>query len=162
MIESVEGWRWGLFALLAAAAVGDIRALRIPNALPLAILALLAVGLVANGAPIGDYRSAALSGLIGLAVGYVFFAVGLMGGGDGKLFAASAAWFPAGALLGVGLLVSIAGVLVAVAALAARAVGRMSTTAQGGAIKAALKTKVPYGVAIAIGVIVAAHLSSLG
>ena len=162
MIESVEGWRWGLFALLAAAAVGDIRALRIPNALPLAILALLAVALVAHGAPIGDYRSAALSGLIGLAVGYAFFAVGLMGGGDGKLFAASAAWFHAGALLGVSLLVSMAGVLVALAALAVRAVGRMSTTAHGGGVKAALKTKIPYGVAIAIGVIVAAQLPSIG
>lgn len=162
MIESVEGWRWILFALLAAAAVSDIRALRIPNILPLAILASLAVALIANGAPIGDYRSAAKSGLIGLAVGYAFFAFGLMGGGDGKLFAASAAWFNAGALLGVSLLVSIAGVVVALAALAARAVARRSTTAEGGAVRSALKTKVPYGVAIAIGTIVAAQLPMLG
>ncbi len=85
-----------------------------------------------------------------------------MGGGDGKLFAASAAWFNAGALLGVGLLVSMAGVVVALAALAARAIGKMSPTSKDCAIRPAFKTKVPDGVAIAIGVIVAAQPPSLG
>lgn len=160
MIEGAQDWRWILYALLVVAAIGDIRSLRIPNALPLSIVAALFCILALTSAPAEDFAKAALSGLIGLAVGYGFFAARLMGGGDGKLFAAAATWFTAGALLSVGLWVSIAGIGVALAALAVRT---MRAAAQGaGDGPPPLKTPVPYGVAIAAGVIIAAQTPMIG
>lgn len=159
MIEGAQDWRWLLFALLVAAAIGDVRSYRIPNALPLAIVGALFVALVVTSAPAEAYVKAATSGAIGLGIGYAFFMVGLMGGGDGKLFAAAASWFSAGALLSVGLWVSLAGVIVALAALAIRAVRPKS--AGGPAAVPTLKTPVPYGVAIAAGVIAAAQMPTL-
>lgn len=152
MIESIENWRWLLFALLAAAALSDMLSMKIPNALPVIIASSSALILLASKAPASDFGAAALSGLIGLGVGYGFYALGIMGAGDGKLFAAAATWFTTGALLPVGLLVSLAGVAVALVLLAARYLrGLNANDRNGGAFKAALKTPVPYGVAIALG-----------
>lgn len=159
MIESAHDWRWLLYALLVAAAIGDIRSLRIPNIFPLAIVGALIAALLAASAPADAYFKAAISGAIGFSVGYAFFALGLMGGGDGKLFAAAATWFGAGALLSVGLWVSVAGIFVALAALVARS-GSMKA-GDAGAARPALKTPIPYGVAIAAGVIIAAQSPAL-
>lgn len=156
MIEGAQDWRWLLYALLVIAAIGDIRSLRIPNILPIAIVATLVVALMATAAPPDDFVKAATSGLIGLAIGYGLFAARLMGGGDGKLFAAAAAWFSAEALLSVGLWISIAGIVVALAALVVRSLRRASRS---DAVETpTMKTPIPYGVAIAAGVIIAAHV----
>lgn len=163
MIEIVENWRWLLYALLAAAAASDMRSLRIPNALPVAIALSAAIVLFIGKASPADYVTAASSGLIGLGVGYAFYALGLMGAGDGKLFAAAATWFTAGALLFAGLWVSLAGVAVALAMLAVRTLRNMSSSERvSAAVKGALKTPVPYGVAIALGFIAAAQQSVAG
>lgn len=163
MIESVCDWRWLLYALLAAAALSDIRTMRIPNALPLGVVGALIVALAANSAPAEDYAAAALSGLIGLGVGYLFFTLRIMGGGDGKLFAATACWFGASALLGLGLWISIAGLFVGLAALAARALrARASSAEGGGSVVSALKAPAPYGVAIALGSVFAAEAPLFG
>jgi len=156
VIESIENWRWLLFAMLAAAALSDVRSLKIPNAFPLIIAASSALILLVSGAPASDFGAAALSGLIGLGVGYIFYALGLMGAGDGKLFAAAATWFTTGALLPVSLLVSLAGVAIALILLAARFLRGLNTNVQkGGSLKTAMRTPVPYGVAIALGFIAA-------
>jgi Flp pilus assembly protein protease CpaA len=85
-----------------------------------------------------------------------------MGAGDGKLFAA-ATWFTAGALLAAGLWAALAGVAVALAMLTVRALRRMSSSERvGAAVKGALKTPVPYGVAIALGFVAAAQQSVAG
>lgn len=163
MIETIEDWRWLLYALLAAAAVSDIRSLKIPNALPIAIAASSALILFAGGAAPVDYGTAAFSGLIGLGVGYAFYAFGLMGAGDGKLFAAAATWFSAGTLLPVSLFVSLAGVALALALLAIRTMRGLRTADSVGApLKSALRTPVPYGVAIAFGFVAAAQQSLAG
>lgn len=163
MIEAVEDWRWLLYALLLAAAFSDIRSLKIPNALPVLIAASSAVILFAGKAAPADYGTAALSGLIGLGVGYAFYAFGLMGAGDGKLFAAAATWFTAGALLPISLFVSLAGVAVALGLLLVRTLRGLSASDRaGGALKSALRTPVPYGVAIALGFVAAAQQSVAG
>ncbi len=159
MIESAYDWRWALYALLLAAAVGDIRSMRIPNFIPLSIVAALVTALAAASAPADAYAKAAVSGLVGLAIGYGFFALRLMGGGDGKLFAAAATWFTAGALLSVGLWVSISGIAVALAALMVRTLRRASQAEHSG--PSPMKTPIPYGVAIAAGVIIAAQTPPL-
>lgn len=158
MIDSAYDWRFLLYALLVAAAASDLRSMRIPNALPIAVVAALVGALLLAGAPPDAFRDAALSGLIGLFVGYALFRLRLMGGGDGKLFAASAAWFGSGALLAVGFFVSLAGIVVALLALVARS---SALAKQPASVRAALKTPVPYGVAIALGVVIAAEFSAL-
>lgn len=87
-----------MLALLAWAAIHDVRTRRIPNLLTL-ILALS--GLVLNAASIGPVSlSQACLGLLagfGLTVG--LFAIGAVGGGDVKLLAGIGAWLgPAGVL----------------------------------------------------------------
>ncbi len=160
MIESIEDWRSLLFALLTAAASSDIRALKIPNIVPVGVALSAALALFAAKAPPADYATAASSGLIALGVGYAFYAFKLMGAGDGKLFAAGATWFSTGALLSVGLWVSLTGVALALVMLAVRTLRDISSpNPVGGGLKTALKTPVPYGVAIAIGFIAAAQQS---
>jgi prepilin peptidase CpaA len=84
-----------LCALLAAACVSDLRARRIPNKL---VLLAAVVGFVF--AVIGrgwlDGMTRAGGGLVtGLAIWFPFFAFGMLGAGDVKLFAASATFLGA-------------------------------------------------------------------
>lgn len=129
-----------LFALTGAFL--DIRTRRIPNWLNAAFLVsgLVLVTLL-SGWQVG------LSGLghfaAALVVAMGIFALKLWGGGDAKFYAASAAWFPLNA--GVGLFVSIAmaGLVVALVWLLIFKLG-------GRKLKRGDKV-MPYGVAIAAG-----------
>lgn len=103
-----------MLALLAWAAVHDVRTRRIPNLLTL-ILALS--GLVLNATPVGPV-TLAQSGLglltgFGLTIG--LFAIGAVGGGDVKLLAGIGAWlgpmnvlyiFLARAVIGMGIVLA--------------------------------------------------------
>ena len=144
MHELIGAWRYALYALLVYAAVRDIRAFIIPNFVSIAALAVLAVALIAGGASGETWKNAAISGAIALAIGYGLFATGLMGAGDGKLFAATAAWFAPFALLELGLIISIAGCILSIVALGVAA-------ARPDRKRPLLRTKIPYGVAIAAG-----------
>jgi prepilin peptidase CpaA len=148
MHELIGIWRYALYALLLYAAARDIRAFIIPNFVSVAILAVLAFVLFSTGAKPDAWKNAAISGGIALAIGYGLFAAGLMGAGDGKLFAATAAWFAPFALLELGLMISIAGCAVSLIALAIAAARRNRD-------RPLLRTKIPYGVAIAAGAIIA-------
>ena len=158
MIEPLYPWRALLFAFLIVAAIIDVRSYRIPNALALLTFIAAIVLLLAVGAPRAAFGQAMVSGLIGLAVGYALFALGVMGGGDGKLFGAVAAWFGLGALVDLGFWISLSGVGVALFALFVRMVARKARlTSNAGNGKNILKTPIPYGVAIAAGAIIAAQ-----
>jgi prepilin peptidase CpaA len=99
VFESLDDWRALVAAvgqatflvLVAAAAIGDVRARRIPNRLNL-VLALLgvAVACVTHG------RSGLLTACgavgVGLLVWFPVYALGLVGAGDAKFVAAAAAW----------------------------------------------------------------------
>lgn len=77
--------------LLGAAAVCDLRAFRIPNILPLLLLAGgLAFALIRSGAD----ASWPVSLAIMIVAGAVLFAFRLMGGGDAKLLMSMAVWIP--------------------------------------------------------------------
>ena len=80
-----------LLALLAWAAVVDLRERRIPNWLTLlAILGGIAQSFCAHGTV--SPLNSALGILAGAAVPFVLFAIGAMGGGDVKLMAGVGAW----------------------------------------------------------------------
>jgi prepilin peptidase CpaA len=139
------GISWILIVLLAAAlvvaAIGDWRSRMIPNRLNAAI-ALLAIPFWwANGlslwpdAVVQIGVAALVFGLFALA-----FRFGAMGGGDVKLVAALSLWLPAGAVLKLLVIMSIAGGLLTVAMLIRQRVAR-----PGGELE------IPYGIAIAFG-----------
>jgi prepilin peptidase CpaA len=139
-----------LTALLLAACVTDVRARRIPNALVLAVVGAAfarAALVVWAGTPdaglaagLGD---AALGAVAGLALWLPLYAVGAFGAGDVKLFAAAAAWLGPAGVPSAALYAALAGGVLGLAWLATTRV-----PALGGA-----RPRVPYGVAIAAGVL---------
>ncbi len=78
--------------LLALAAGWDLASYTIPNRLQLALVGVFAVFVFAAGMTPGMLGGHVLAGLFGLAVGFTLFALGYVGGGDAKLFAAVALW----------------------------------------------------------------------
>lgn len=89
---------WAVLSLTLAAAFCDLKSLKIPNILCLAILGLWIVGCVILCVTAGwdTSKSFLLSGLLtgGLAfgVGFIAFALNIMGAGDAKLFAVLGLW----------------------------------------------------------------------
>ena len=130
-----------LAAILIVAAVIDVRTFTISNRLNAAI---------ALGAPL-YWLSLAMNPWPGVAIqlaagGFVFlilagaFYAGLMGGGDVKLAAAIALWFPPGATVKFLMWMAVAGGVLTLGILAWHRIGRRDG-----------RPKIPYGVAIASG-----------
>src|SRR3546814_4520782 len=78
-------------ALLAAAAVEDVRRLIIPNRIPLGIIILYPAYVLSTGAPV-DWVGGSTLAAGALAIGIVLFAFRYAGGGDVKLFVAASLW----------------------------------------------------------------------
>ena len=137
-----------LGALLLAACVTDLRARRIPNAIPLAVLSLFAVSLIL----VPTMREAApehlLSGLVAFVAGFALFAARAMGGGDVKLFAALALFYTLGTLRDLALATAVLGGLLALAYMGRTLIVRRGS---GLALAEARRVKLPYGLAIAGG-----------
>ncbi len=106
-------------ALIAWAAISDLRSYRIPNAVSVGLVTLFSVTGVALGAA---WPSHLLAGLIALGLGLVLYRFDIVGGGDVKLIAAVALWAGADWQVFV-LALSIATMTFALAVLAARKVG---------------------------------------
>ena len=130
-----------LAILLVVAAVVDVRTFTISNGLNAAVALLaplywLSIGLDPwPGMAIQIGVAAAVFALFALA-----FFVGMMGGGDVKLAAALALWFPLGATLKFLVLMSIAGGVLTVLVLLVHRLRKREG-----------RPEIPYGVAIAFG-----------
>lgn len=138
-------------ALLAASAGWDLASFTIPNFLPVALIAMFGVFVMAAGFAPAAIGGHALAGLLGLAIGFALFAFGFIGGGDAKLFAATALWLGFGNLLEYVLITSVIGGALALVLLSARSMPIPATLASQ---KWALrlhdsKGGIPYGVALA-------------
>ena len=132
----------GLFALLLVwAAVRDVQTYRIRNQLVL-VVALLAIPYWwASGLALWpDVAWRVGVAAIVFALLAIGFYIGMMGGGDVKLGAACALWFAPTDVFRFLIIMSLSGALVTLAAIIHHKI-----TGKAG------KTKVPYGVAIAIG-----------
>lgn len=130
-----------LAAALLIAAAGDWRTRTIPNWLNAAI-ALLAIPFWWFSG-LSLWPDAALQIAVAFAVFMLFalaFRLGAMGGGDVKMVAALALWLPAGAVVKLLVIMSLAGGALTLAMLARQRFAR----AQG-------QIEVPYGIAIAFG-----------
>ena len=132
-----------LFPLsLLAAARSDWRTLQIPNRLILVLLAGFPPVALLNSLTASEWLSHLGAAMTLFAAGAGLFALGLWGGGDAKLLPAAGLWLGWQPLPRFLLVMSMTGGLLALLALAMRAVpaGRRHFLAAG---------QLPYGVAIA-------------
>ena len=115
-------------ALLVGAAAWDLTSFTIPNLLP-AVMGLLFFIFAAmafasgNGDPsamLGGFAWHVAAALVSLAAGMALFAVGYVGGGDAKLYAAASLWLGWDMLLEYTLLASLLGGALTLALLALR------------------------------------------
>lgn len=135
----------GLFCiLLIAAAVQDIRTLRISNGLSVGVLLVGLSALIITGSQIWWHHP--LSFAVILFVGILLFNWGWMGGGDVKLFAAAAFAFDLQGLLRLIPAVLVIGGLIGLAFIAARILSGSKALSKD-------RKSLPYGVAIALGAI---------
>jgi prepilin peptidase CpaA len=108
---------WMTFALLVVGTVWDLRKREIPDAIPVALLAL-AVASTALGRSTHGWLPLLLGCGLALAIGMLLFWRGGFGGGDVKLLAALGAVVGPAPLVSLLFYVAIAGGLFAVVALA--------------------------------------------
>ena len=145
-----------LFALpilLAAAAGWDLASFTIPNFINIAVIAVFPLFALAAGLSLETVGLHLLAGFAGLAIGFLFFALGYIGGGDAKLFAGVALWLGFADLMPYALLASVFGGFLTLGLLMLRQWPLPETLARQNWILNLhdAKSGVPYGVALAAG-----------
>jgi prepilin peptidase CpaA len=149
-------------ALVIAAACKDVTSYTIPNGISLALLAAFAPAALVMGLPLHTLGLHLGVGAAALVLGMVMFALRWIGGGDAKLFAAAALWlgWPAGATYGA--YTAVAGGALAIGLLSLRSSWLRPYVIAGPAWVSRLAEPdeaVPYGLAIAVGALLAFPLS---
>jgi prepilin peptidase CpaA len=134
-------------AVLAWASFCDVRSRTIPNWSVLIIAALFAPWALLHWGPSALSMLAAAA--IALVVGVGLYALGMVGAGDAKLFAAVALFAGLGHLLVLVLATALAGGAIALVSLATRPRRALSMIALRG--EGDFGRGVPYGVAISVG-----------
>ncbi|MGL5839173.1 MAG: A24 family peptidase [Sphingorhabdus sp.] len=134
-------------AMLLAAAWSDIRAFRIANYYPFALILIFAAYALLDVAPGVPWWHLAHFA-IALAVGMLVFGIKWIGGGDAKLYAAIAIWFPLATGPLLLLCITISGAVVALFYIAMRKFGVGPN-----ADLARKDRRIPYGVALAVGAV---------
>ena len=140
-------------AALLAAAGWDLASFTIPNFLQAVLLAGFAIFALATGMAFGVLGWHLLAAVIGLAAGFTLFALGIVGGGDAKLFACVALWFGIPDLLGFALIASLFGGALTLIMLAFRQLPLPGPLARQAWLLRLhdRKSGIPYGVALASG-----------
>ena len=145
-----------LFALpilLAAAAGWDLASFTIPNFINIAVIAVFPLFALAAGLSLETVGMHLLAGFAGLAIGFLFFALGYIGGGDAKLFAGVALWLGFADLMPYALLASVFGGFLTLGLLIVRQWPLPAMLARQPWILNLhdAKSGIPYGVALAAG-----------
>jgi prepilin peptidase CpaA len=140
-------------ALLAIAAGWDLASFTIPNFLSLMLILSFALFAVSTHMTLDAASWHMLAGIIGLVAGFALFALGTIGGGDAKLFAAIALWLGFANLLDFTVAASIFGGALALLILGLRHVPLPAfLMSQGWLVRLHdEKSGIPYGVALAAG-----------
>ena len=155
-------------ALLATAAVTDVRARRIPNRL-VVVTALSGLAYALLAAPsLGAVGRALLAGLLGFAIWIPFYALRMLGAGDVKLFAAAGLWLAPLQVVHAALAAALVGGVLSVVGMVAGYGGGLTLLRLTHGLRRpeTLMTQVgnvegktlPYGVAMAVGLAVAGWL----
>jgi prepilin peptidase CpaA len=151
-------------ALVITAALRDATTYTIPNWISVALIAAFVPAALAAGLTAPQVGLHLGIGVAALAMGAGMFALGWIGGGDGKLFAAAGLWLGWPASISYLLVTGLAGGALAVALLGLRSARVRPYVMNGPAWFGRLATpgeNVPYGVAIAVGALSAFPGSSL-
>ncbi|RFC41465.1 MAG: prepilin peptidase CpaA [Verrucomicrobia bacterium] len=152
-------------ALVIVAALKDLTSFTIPNWISLALAAAFVPAALTGAMPWPEFGLHWAVGLGALVAGMVMFALGWIGGGDAKLFAASGLWIGTAAFLPYILVTALAGGGLAVLLVSIRHSYVRAIVPAGPAWVERLrqpKGDAPYGVAIAIGALCAGPLASQG
>ena len=143
----------GFAGLMLAAGISDIRALRIPNRISLAAVLLYPAHVLWAQTPI-DWAGALAVASAALALGFVLFNFRIVGGGDAKLFAATALWAGPELVIPFAFATAIAGGVLAALLWLVHLLPLLGIPAAFPSTAAAAhvgKQPLPYGVAIALG-----------
>ena len=149
-------------ALVLVAAARDATSFTIPNWVSLALAVLFPAAAFAAGMPLPAIGLHIGIGAAALAAGMVMFALRWLGGGDAKLIAAAALWLGWPALMTFLLAAAMTGGALAILLLAMRSSALRVLVLRGPAWMVRLAEPgegVPYGVALAAGVLAAFPLS---
>ena len=138
--------------LMAFAASSDLLTMRISNRLMLVLVLGFFVLAVAVNLPMQQVAAHAGSALIVLVVGFIFFALGWIGGGDAKLAAATTLWIGFGEMLPYLVYAALLGGALTLGVLAIRRWPLPALLARIAWIDRLhdAKSGVPYGIALAI------------
>ncbi|HKT08532.1 MAG TPA: prepilin peptidase [Gemmatimonadaceae bacterium] len=150
--------------LLVLAIASDVRHRRIPNAL---VVATISLGIAFALSTLGVVRGSMVAAegmVVGLALWLPWWWFGMMGAGDVKFFAAAAAWLGPRGALSAALVTALLGGVLGIAWVLARKLVRSSAgdgrtvAAEEGAGARRATVTLPYGVAMALGLGVAAWI----
>lgn len=149
----------GVFpALVIVGGLNDLTTMKIPNWISLALVALFfPAALLAGVAPM-DIATHVGVGVAALLIGMAMFALNWIGGGDAKLLAASCLWMGLSGVLPFLLWTGVAGGGFCLLLMSARSYYPMIAPSVSQAWIVRLmqpKGDIPYGVAIAIGALIA-------
>lgn len=145
-------------ALVIVAALKDVTSYTIPNWISLGLIAAFVPAAAVSGASLPVIGLCLATGLGALLLGMGMFAAGWIGGGDAKLFAAAALWLGWPATFPFMLVTGLAGGALTLAILGLRSGWLEPILAGSPAWVRKLGAQggdIPYGVAIAIGALVA-------
>ena len=151
------------YAVWTLCAVTDITTFKIPNRYVGVLLAAWPVAVVLSGVGVPGMIGGLTVGGLFLLFGFALFAAGLLGAGDAKLIAASGLWIGPAAAAPFLLYTTVFGAALGIALLRLRAMP-LPVFAQGWQWLAQLHARervMPYGVAIALGGVVALPGSAL-
>ena len=142
--------------LLAAAAGWDLASFTIPNFLSASLLGAFVLFAAAAGLGLGAIGWHVLAGFAGLVIGFVLFALGWIGGGDAKLFAALTLWLGFHDMAPYALLASVFGGALTLGLLLLRQCPLPAALARQAWIARLhdARSGIPYGVALAAGAFV--------
>ncbi len=143
--------------LVIAAGLSDLTTMRIPNWISGVLIVGFFPAALAVGLPLQTVGLNLALGFGALILGMGLYALRVIGGGDAKLMASAVIWLGLPALLPFLVAMTIVGGLFCAALIAARSqLGRYAAVAPGW-VSNLLQEKgdVPYGVAIAIGALLA-------
>jgi prepilin peptidase CpaA len=145
-------------ALVVVAGLKDATSYTIPNWISLALIAAFAPVALASGASLATMGLCLAAGLAALLVGMGMFAAGWIGGGDAKLFAAVVLWLGWPAAGPFMLVTALAGGALTLGLLSLRSGWFEPVLAGSPPWVRKLGAKdgdIPYGVAIAVGALMA-------
>ncbi len=145
------------------AAFTDIATMTIPNRLSIALVAGFVVLAVLTGMPVKEFGIHLAVGFGVLVLGFVLFALNLLGGGDAKFVAATSLWMGASGLLPFFVTFAVIGGLFGIMILSFRQLPLPSFCVKYDWIARLHEPKgdIPYGVALSIGGLIVFPQSAL-